>query len=102
MRQIVKVLPETGIITVDQLRGNSCLGPLIAAYRSHSSNAYCVLTNLSKSGYKAGFIPLNGCNAPRYLADDPYTAIEKASANRKVFLFKSMEEMLKAMVNQDF
>ena len=101
MKRIVKVLPPDAVITVNQLR-SSDHAPVIAAYRSANSEAYCVLSQVSKDGYRAAFIPLNGAQKPRYFGENVYDAIEKASASRSVFLFSSMEEMLKAMVNKSF
>ncbi len=101
MIKIVKNLPPSGIMTVDQLR-MSTIPTLIAAYRSANSNAYNILTKLGKNTSKSGFVPLNGYNEPKYIAENAYEAIETASKNRTVFLFETMEEMLKAMVNKEF
>lgn len=114
MKQIITKEPEAKVITLDKLKETS-RGSVIAAYRCANSDAYCVLAEISHimtsnnteisiyGKMKAfGFIPLNGAGAGRFVKYNIWECIELASQSRKVYLFNSMREMLKAMLDNSF
>lgn len=102
MQRVVKERQPQPEITVRELQLKDSISPLIAAYKCANSDGYCVLTKFSKKSYRSGFIPLNGCGTPRYEGANPMEAIESASGSRKVYLFSSQDEMLRAMLEKKF
>lgn len=97
MKQIISKEKLTQI-TPDQLTGREYI-----AYRSRSNSriGYCVLTALSYNEY--GFVPLLYPDSfPVYTSNSLINSVESAARNRDVRAFNSMEDMLKAMANQEF
>lgn len=95
-----QIIPEENIsqITPEQLLGREFI-----AYKSQSNrnSGYCVLTKLDEIKY--GFIPLNYPHrTPRYIGTSYKNAINKAAEKRDVRAFDTLEEMLEAIVNQNF
>ena len=104
--------------TAKEIRLENMMGTEIVAYHSLNSDAYCVLTKLtSKNLFERatevrnrtfnttmyGFVPLNSSTSePRFVATTWQDAIKLASEKRDVMTFKTMQEMLTAMVNKAF
>lgn len=102
--------------TSKEVRLENMSGTEIVAYRSLNSDGYCVLAKLTsknlfeKSGRGSfanaaqfGFVALNSSTSePRFVGNTWQESIKLASANRDVMTFKTMQEMLTAMVNKTF
>src|SRR5688500_12769571 len=104
MKQIISK-PEPTVILVDQLQGTEAV-----AYKCQNSEEnYAVLAKLSHptkdNGYTQsyGFIPLGQSgDKARYIASTWFEAVRLAGANRKLFMFTSGKEMIKAMAESKF
>lgn len=89
---------QTDFIEFDKLIG---VGAELISYRCANSDAYCILVQLEACKY--GFVPLNNSNSdPRFVGRSWKDAVAKAATSRPLYLFKSMQSMLQAMVSKSF
>lgn len=96
MRRIIANDEEDIVVPVHKLSGYELI-----AYKCPDSSAICVLTKLSNCNY--GFIPINDSNSvPRFLANSRVEAISNVAKQRKLFCFRTQDELVEAIYNKKF